>query len=75
MAGVSSPAPSRRRTVVTLLLVAVVPALLALHFGGDRLGALLAVMWLALVGTIAVAVLLDRPQKPDDADPRGRLYR
>jgi hypothetical protein len=64
---------SRARALRPYLLVALVPALVVLWRDG-RLGALLAVMWVVLVGTIAVAATSDRPQKANTDDPRGRLF-
>lgn len=65
---------SRARALRPFVVVALVPALLVLWRDG-RLGALLAVMWVVLVGTIALAATSSRPQRPSTDDPRGRLYR
>jgi uncharacterized membrane protein len=65
---------SRGGVLRRFVLVAVLPALVVLLVAGDRLGGLLAVMWLVLVGTVAVATLSRGDQKPNPHDPRGRLH-
>jgi hypothetical protein len=65
---------SRAGVLRRFVVVAVVPALVVLLVAGDRLGGLLAVMWLVLVGTVALATLSKGEQKPDHHDPRGRLH-
>lgn len=66
--------PSRLRALRPFLVVALVPALVALLGMGPRLGAMLGVMWAALVLTVGVAATSQKEERPNTYDPRGRLH-
>jgi hypothetical protein len=71
---VTSPAPSRLRALRPFIIVALVPAGVALLRGGPRLGGLLAVMWIVIIATVGAAATSRGPQKANPYDPRGRLH-
>jgi hypothetical protein len=66
--------PDRASSVRRWLVAVLAPALLFVLAVGPRFGGLLAAMWVVLVGTMAFAALSRGGDRPDEYDPRGRLY-
>ena len=65
---------SRSHAVRWFLVLLVVPPVAAVLIGGPRLGGLLALMWLLIVGTVGLAMVSRGEEKPNGWDPRGRLH-
>jgi ABC-type transport system involved in cytochrome c biogenesis permease component len=65
---------SRLRALRVYLAVAVVPAALAFVVMDVRPAALLAVMWVLLIGTAGLAATTQRPESPRTWGDKGRLH-